>query len=453
VRARALFVGLTVILSLVSVFSFIGNVHANPPCNPGSPPICYLETNTTVPASDATVYVRLDNSMFFTLPHTFAFLNGTRHTIEVMNTTLRVPSTGVRYFWKQWNYGGYQYEPSTMLQTPLMIVNYTGPNAFKAEFSRVPPVGCISNCNLEAKTTVAAGEATVRVQVDSSAFYSLPYTFSFANGTIHTIQVLNNTFTGVSGARYVWKQWTQGTAHYPSTTLTTPQMINNYTTGAAAGPFTAEFDKEYQLTLSFTDPSNNPLSPASSISLTSGSDTVTLTSFSNQWVGAKVWTVTDLKWQGVAGLQVASQTIDLTGGVLSKAVKVNAFSATVKAVDKSNNPVAGVVVTVPLLNSTVKTFTTNSQGLADMGYVPQGNYAAHVTYNGAEVGNYVFTVGSVDTSSMPTLTVTVATAGGSGIPGTTTIVSAVALFAILGVVVLLLFLAFRVRKKPVPPKI
>src|SRR5207244_5965359 len=152
VRARALFVGLTVILSLVSVLSFLGNVHANPPCNPGSPPICYLETNTTVPASDATVYVRLDNSTFFTLPHTFAFLNDTRHSIEVMNTTLRVPSTGVRYFWKQWNYGGYQYEHQTMLHTPLMVVNYTGPNAFQAEFSRVPPVGCISNCNLEAKT-------------------------------------------------------------------------------------------------------------------------------------------------------------------------------------------------------------------------------------------------------------------------------------------------------------
>src|SRR3989441_9169121 len=339
-----------------------------------------------------------------------------------------------------------------MLHTPLMVVNYTGPNAFQAEFSRVPPVGCISNCNLEAKTTVAVGDGTIKVQVDSSAYYTLPYTFSFANGTIHTIQVLNNTFTGASGARYVWKQWTHGTNQYPSATLTTPQMIYNYTTGAA-GPFTAEFDKEYQLTLSFTDPSNNPLGPPSSVTLTSGSDTVTLTSFSNQWVGAKLWTVTDLKWQGVAGLEVASQTIDLTGGVLSKAVKVNAFSATVKAVDRSNNPVAAATGTLNLLNSTVHPFTTNSQGLADIGYVPQGPYTAHVTYNGAEVGNYVFTVGSVDTSSMPTLTVTVATAGGSGIPGTTTIVSAVALFAILGVVVLLLFLAFRVRKKPVPPKI
>src|SRR5207245_3874311 len=133
--------------------------------------------------------------------------------------------------------------------------------------------------------------------------------------------------------------WTHTTNHYPSATFTTTPMVYNYTTGASA-PITAEFDKEYQLTLSFTDPSNNPLGPPSSVTLTSGSDTVTLTSFSNQWIGAKLWTVTDLKWQGVAGLQVAFQTIDLTGGVLSKAVKVNAFSATVKAVDRSNNPVA-----------------------------------------------------------------------------------------------------------------
>jgi hypothetical protein len=328
-----------------------------------------------------------------------------------------------------------------------MVVNYTGTNAFQAQFSRVTPVGCNSNCNLEAKTTVGPGDGTIKVQVDSSTIFSLPYTFSFANGTIHTIQVLNNTFTSASGAHYVWKQWTQGTTHYPSATLTTPQMIYNYTTGAA-GPFTAEFDKQYQLTLSFTDPSNNPISPPSSVTLTSGSDTLTLTSFSNQWIGSKTWTVTDVKWQGVAGLQVASQTVDLTGGGLSMAVKVNAFSATVKAVDKGNNPVAGVTVTITLLNSTVKTLTTNSQGLASLGYIPQGLYTAHVTYNGAEVGNW-----STDASSTPTLTVTVAAAGGTGTVGTSTIVSAVAVLAILGVVALLLFLAFHVRKKPVPPKI
>lgn len=445
-RATALLIALILITSVVSITLFLGDVRANPPCNPGSPPVCYLETNTTVPASDATVYIRLDNATYFTLPHTFAFLNGTRHTVEVMNTTLRVPSTGVRYFWKQWNYGGYQYDPRTMLRTPLMVVNYTGTNAFQAEFSRVTPVGCNSNCSLEAKTTVASGEGTIKVQVDSSTIYSLPYTFSFANGTIHTIQVLNNTFTSASGAHYVWKQWTQGTTHYPSATLTTPQMIYNYTTGAA-GPFTAEFDKQYQLTLSFTDPSNNPISTASSVTLSSGSDTVTLTSFSNQWVGAKVWTVTDVKWQGVAGLQVASQTIDVTSGGLSRALKVNAFPASVKAVDKANNPVAGVVVTVTFTNSTVKTFTTNGQGIANLGYIPQGLYTAHVTYNGAEVGNW-----SADASSTPTLIVTVAAAGGTAI-GTTTVVSAVALLAILGVVALLLFLAFHVRKKPLPPKI
>jgi len=329
-----------------------------------------------------------------------------------------------------------------------MVVNYTGPNAFQAEFSRVPPVGCFSNCNLEADTSVVAADGTIKVRVDNSAIYNLPYTFSFANGTIHTIQVLNNSFTGAStGAMYFWKQWTHGTTHYSSATLTTPQMIYNYTTGAS-GPFIAEFDKEYQLTLSFTDPSNNPIGPASSVTLTSGTDTVTLASFSNQWVGAKIWTVSDLKWQGVAGLQVASQTIDLTGGGLSHAVKVNALSATVKAVDRSNNPVAGVTVTVTLLNSTVKTLTTNSQGLVDLGHIPQGIYTAHVIYNGSDVGNW-----SVDASSTPTLTVIVAAAGGGGALGTSTITSAVAVFAILGVVILLLFLAFHVRKKPIPPKI
>ena len=58
---------------------------------------CYLTGNTTIPASEGTVWVRLDGVSYFALPHTWAFGNGTTHTLEVMNVTLYSGSSGARY--------------------------------------------------------------------------------------------------------------------------------------------------------------------------------------------------------------------------------------------------------------------------------------------------------------------------------------------------------------------
>src|SRR5437879_11679577 len=156
-------------------------------------------------------------------------------------------------------------------------------------------------------------------------------------------------------------------------------MSLNYTNTASSpengkGAFTAEFDELFQLTLSFEDRTGNSPGPPNSITLTSGSSSLTLTSYSGLLVPAKSWTVSDVTWQGVPGLQVASQGVDLTTGPVTKAIQIKAYSATVKVVDAGNNPVSGVTITVTLLNSTVRSITTDSQGLAQIGYVPNGRY-------------------------------------------------------------------------------
>jgi len=327
---------------------------------------------------------------------------------------------------------------------------------FLAEYTITPPVGCSSNCRLQALTTVTPADGTIRVKVDGGTVYPLSQIFPFANGTVHTIQVLNNTFTGAStGAKYLWKQWscTCGIAPSSSTTLTTPTMYFNYTNTVSSpengrGAFTAEFDELFQLTLSFKDPTGNSISSPNNITLTSGSSSLTLTTYSGLWVPAKSWTVSDVTWEGVAGLQVGSQGIDLSTGPVTKTIQIKAYSATVKVVDGGNNPVAGVTVTVTLLNSTVKSITTDSQGLAQIGYVPNGKYTAHVTYRGSDAGTW-----TTDASTTPVLTVSVAAAGGGGGLTSTTVVSAVVLLTVFGIAAFLIILAVRVRKPPAPPSI
>src|SRR3981189_1967112 len=75
----------------------------------------------------------------------------------------------------------------------------------------VPAVGCTSGpCCLQTQTNVPSSDASnVVVRLDNTTFYPLPHLFSFVNGTKHSIEAMNVTFKGVSGTRYVWRQWEQ----------------------------------------------------------------------------------------------------------------------------------------------------------------------------------------------------------------------------------------------------
>jgi hypothetical protein len=445
------------------------NVHAiGCQTQPGN--TCNLEADSHIPSSEGVVRVSITGGTYngvcpascFNLNNTWALVNATQYQITVLNPSIIGASSGDRYAFNDWEYHGQHFAGSP--SNPSMFItaygNYTTAQCyqntggfwidcpFTAVFTVSPPVGCKTNCNLEALTNVPSADGTIKVRVDGGTVYSLGTTFSFANGTVHTIQVLNSTFTGSSsGARYVWEDWncTCGVST-TSQTLTTPLMVLNYT-ASQSGAFTAVFDKEYPLTLTFTDPKGDALSPPSSVLLLSGNTMLNLTSFSGVYESALVWTVQNVVWEGVPQIQVQGQTVDLTNSAASVAVKLQVFPASLKTVDGSNNPVQGVTVTVYFQNSTSRTLTTNSQGLVQLGDVPM-NYTAVVTYNGNTICNCV-----VDTANPQNNPYVVQVSGSGSSSGNTPIVSAVVLLTIFGIAAVLVLVAIKVRKPPPPPRI
>lgn len=449
--------------------AFISSAHAMGCTTP-----CSVDTITNVPAAEGIVQIQLDGgacpSSCFNLNHTFTFSNDTVHTVNVLNTFFIGASSGKRYTFSGW----YTYGPSGWFQfdgnpmsTPPIYTDYTvakcqpgppGQNCpFWAVYTVTPPLGCKTNCYMDVSTNVSPGDGNVWVEADSALPVSLSHTFAFGNGTVHSIQVLNSTFIGASsGAKYTWKQWSCACSGVPPTVsaiLTTPTMYSNYTSPSGSylngvGGFSAVFDKQFKLTMNFVDPSGLPVSSPAYVTLTTGSTVMNITSYSGQWMSAASWTVTDAMWEGVKGVVVGSPIIDLTAGAVSIMITLKAYSASVKAVDSSNNPVAGVTVTVSFVNSTSKTFTTNNQGTVQLGHIPLGPYNVVVAYQGKS------TNWATDASSAPQpLTVAIAAAGGGGGTTNTTAVSAVVLLTIFGLAFLLVILAVRVRKPPPPPVI
>ncbi len=308
---------------------------------------------------------------------------------------------------------------------------------------------CTPTC-LEADANIPPAEATVMVRVDNSTFYTLNQTLVFPFNTTHTIQLMNTTVNVPSlGVRFIFRQWNWIHNGFPiqwSTTvnMTTPRMVANYTS-STNGPFMAQFDKQFSLTLSFTDASGQPVNPPSSVILSNGQTAIRLSTYVNQWLTAGIWTVADATWEGGSQAVVGSPIIDLTQAGSTKTIALKAYSATLHIVDSQNNPVVGATVTVMIdVNGTLKSFTTDSQGTIQLGRIPIGSYTAHVVYRGQDFPSY-----SIDASKYPNYTLQLSTGGQVSQP----ILSSIVLAAILGVAVFLVVLALRIRKPPLPPVI
>ena len=293
-----------------------------------------------------------------------------------------------------------------------------------------------------------AADGTVYVELDNNTglVYPLPHTFSFANNSQHTLTVLNTTLSSSSGARYVWNEWTHSSLQWtPTIMMRTPIMLFNYTGSSDGGPYTAKFDKQFQYTLTFKDAAGQPLAPnPTSVVLSSSGSTMTTSSYSGQWLSATSWTVTSATWEGYQGALLAPVPFDLTSASTSVAVAVSAYSASVKVVDKLNNAIQGASVTVTFANTTSRMFTTNSQGLVQLGDIPVGPYSAHVLYQGQDQGTW-----SEDASVASVSTVTLNVGGTTSVP----VVSALVLLTIFGVALFLILLAVKVRRPSPPPKI
>ena len=323
----------------------------------------------------------------------------------------------------------------SIMIVPLFLVN-------------VHASGCITSCRLTADTTVPAADGTVYVELDNNTglVYPLPHTFSFANNTRHTLTVLNTTLSASSGARYVWNEWIHSSLQWtPTLMMQTPIMLANYTGPSDGGAYTAKFDKQFQYTLTFKDAVGQSLVPSpTSVVLSSAGSSVTTSAYSGQWLAATSWTVTSATWEGYQGALLAPVPLDLTSASGSAVVKVSAYAASVKVVDRLNNPIQGASVTITFANATSRAFTTDPQGTVQLGDIPIGPYSAHVLYQGQEQGTW-----SEDASVAPVSTITLNVGGTTSAP----VVSAIVLLTIFGVALFLILLAVKVRRTPPPPKI
>ena len=311
--------------------------------------------------------------------------------------------------------------------------------------------GCITNCLLKADTTVPTSDGIVFVELDNNtgSVYALPHTFSFANNTRHTLTILNSSFTAStgSGAHYVWNEWTHsGLQWTPTPMMQTPYMVFNYTGPTDGGPFIANFDRQFQYTLTFKDAAGNVLNPnPSSVAISSSGSTITTSTYAGQWLSAKLWTVTSATWEGYQTALSSPVTLDLSSSSASASVKILAYPATLKVVDKSSNPIQGASVTITFANATTRMFTTDSQGSILLGDIPYGSYTTSVSYQGQVQGPI-----AEDATSGAVSTITLNNIGGvTSAP----VVSAIVLLTIFGVALFLILLAIKVRKPPPPPQI
>ena len=325
--------------------------------------------------------------------------------------------------------------------------------------------GCYTppGCQVTVNSNVSSSEGTIWVEVDNSTgpycgsvpscIVPLPQTFNFGNNTMHSIRAMNTTFTGpVTQGHYIWKDWvnyhgTPAETVWPSANeiLRIGPMLYNYTGSAG---FTARFDKQYQYTLSFTDVSGNLLTPApTSLTLLpqSTGTPITISSYTSQYLSADLYTATLAHWEGFDLVPTtSSQSIDLTNGPATGTISLRAYPQTIYIVDSNNSPVSGANVTITYVNSTVRSYISNSQGRVSLGDIPQGSFGATVNYQGQQYGPF-----SLTAVNNPSNTLQVN--GGSSNSNTTT--TAIVLLAIFGIAFFLILLAIKVRKPPGPPQI
>ena len=164
--------------------------------------------------------------------------------------------------------------------------------------------------------------------------------------------------------------------------------------------------QQFTLSLNFSDPSGQPVSPPSTLTLRSGSTTTTVTSYTGLLLNAGVWTVSNVTWEGKSNAQSGNASFDLSSGPLTGTLVLRAYNAVVLVVDNANNPVAGAEVVATLSNTTLRTITTDDQGKAHLGHIPFGPYTIQVNYQGRQMGNW-----NPDASATPTFTAKLDTSG------------------------------------------
>ena len=249
---------------------------------------------------------------------------------------------------------------------------------------------CSSNCaspmydvTIRSNTNLPSG-----IWVDGKNYPS-SVTFVWQGGSVHNV----TAGAGIrqSMARTQFNRWT-GISN--STRLTTILTVNE------SGTLTADYTKEYLVSLGFTDAVGQPLTP-NDVTVSGTSDAEVLGANFTIWVvGGQTYSLSSVSWMGWNSVMPGDSTFTVSGPA-HLTFPLNVYPQTIKATDAYNLPLDGATVNVTALDGATLFVVTNSSGLASF-RVPVGLFSASVSYLGVSdqitsstAGSHSYNVGFI----------------------------------------------------------
>jgi len=148
----------------------------------------------------------------------------------------------------------------------------------------------------------------------------------------------------------------------------------------ASGRLTADYSKQYLVTLAFTDARNQALTPQT-VTLRGPSGTQTLAANLSVWVEPEAsYTITSAIWMGWNVVLSNDSSFRVTRPS-TLTVQSSVYPQTIKATDVYNLPLQGALVNVTTLDGATLSVITDAQGMAVF-RVPVGLFSATVSYMG-----------------------------------------------------------------------
>jgi hypothetical protein len=300
-------------------------------------------TSVTLQTSPASLLVLVGGAAFTAPVVVSSLIPGSNYTVATETPQTGAP--GTRYIWQNWSDGGaishsivvpatdttytanFQTEYQlTISASPAAGGTITPANGTYYNSGTVVPIvatpsagytfsgwsGAVANAN-NASTTVTMDAAKIvtadfssttgitihtspeglQFSVDGGAALTAPKTLTLSQGT-HTIAV-TGTQAGANGTQSVFTQWSDNNT-------TNPRTI---TVGSAAATYTADFQIQYQLTISASPSADGSVTPASGTYYNSGS-VVPIAAFAYFECAFSYWTGT------VADVNLASTTVTMS---------------------------------------------------------------------------------------------------------------------------------------------
>lgn len=233
-----------------------------------------------------------------------------------------------------------------------------------------------NSCPTNSCTTASTFLVTVQANVSTSGgvwvdgeYYTKPVTFVWQAASTHNVTAALGSRQ--ASVRTLFVGWS-GLSDSQSRALTI--TVN------ASGNLTADYSRQYLVTLAFTDAVGEPLTPQA-VTLKGPTGTQELGTNLSVWVepGASysIASATWMDWNAVMSNYSSFKVTQPTTLTLPLSV----YPQTIKATDVYNLPLSGATVNVTALNGFRISVTTDAQGLASF-RVPVGLFNATVSYLG-----------------------------------------------------------------------